>query len=81
MSASWDPEREGDLVGGEEFSRNLGSIKDGFGRSRENALLRDKMAGLTGEELDKAIKELDRREAAENKRMQSLSNKLKDELE
>jgi len=81
MSASWDPDREGDILGGEEFSRNLDSIKGGLSRSRENAILRDKMSELTGEELDKAIQELNRKEAAESKRAQSLSNKLQDELD
>jgi len=81
MSASWDPEREGSFLGTEEFKRNVDNIKDGFSRSRENALLREKMSGLSEEELKTALAELDRREASDAKRQQSLQNKLKDELE
>jgi hypothetical protein len=83
MSASWDP--EGDLLGTEEFSRNLDNIREGLGRSRENALLRDKMESLSGEELQRAMDDLERKEAAEAKRMsmksQTLTSKLKDELD
>jgi hypothetical protein len=85
MSASWDPDREGDLLGTEEFSRNLDNIREGLGRSRENALLRDKMESLSGEELQRAMDDLERKEAAEAKRMsmksQTLTSKLKDELD
>ena len=85
MSASWDPDREGDLLGTEEFSRNLDNIREGLGRSRENALLRDKMESLSGEELQRAMEDLERKEAAEAKRMsmksQTLTSKLKDELD
>jgi len=81
MSASWDPEREGSFWGWDEFTRNLDNIKDGLGRSRENAVLRDKMSGLSEDELKSALTDLERREAAEAKKQQSLQSKLKDELE
>lgn len=85
MSASWDPDREGDFLGTQEFSRNLDNIREGLGRSRENALLRDKMESLSGEELQRAMDDLERKEVAEAKRMsmksQTLTSKLKDELE
>jgi hypothetical protein len=81
MSASWDPDREGSLLGVEEFQRNVDNVKEGLGRSRENAVLRDKMAGLPQTELKAAITDLENREAVEAKRQQSLQNKLEDELE
>ena len=81
MSASWDPDREGSLLGVEEFQRNVDNVKEGLGRSRENAVLRDKMAGLPQTEIKAAITDLENREAVEAKRQQSLQNKLKDELE
>jgi hypothetical protein len=90
MSASWDPDREGDLLGTEEFGKNIASIKEGFSRSRENTLLREKMQSLSTTEMKQAMDELDRKEAAEakrkeaadaKKRQQSLSSKLQDELE
>jgi Photosynthesis affected mutant 68 len=84
MSASWDPDREGSFLGGDEFQKNLDNIKEGLGRSRENAVLRDKMSGLSPEDLNLALQDLERREKDEgsNKRQsQSLESKLKDELE
>lgn len=43
MSASWDADREGTLLGTEEFSRNVGNIKDGLSRSGENAQVREQI--------------------------------------
>ena len=43
MSASWDEDREGDFWGVEEFQRNVQNIQDGLGRSRENAVLRERL--------------------------------------
>jgi hypothetical protein len=58
MSASWDDDREGSLLGAEEFSQNVENIKTGLSRSRENAILRDKMdIGMyTQEDLDQTTK-------------------------
>ena len=43
MSASWDPEREGSLLGTDEFTRNVENIKSGLSRSRDNAMVREKI--------------------------------------
>ena len=43
MSASWDEDREGSALGVDEFQRNLDNVKEGLGRSRENAILRDRL--------------------------------------
>lgn len=43
MSASWDPEREGSVLGTDEFSRNIDNIKGGLSRSRENAQVREQI--------------------------------------
>jgi len=43
MSASWDPEREGSILGTDEFSRNIDNIKGGLSRSRENAQIREQI--------------------------------------
>ena len=43
MSASWDPEREGSLLGTDEFSRNIENVKSGLSRSRDNAAVREKI--------------------------------------
>ena len=43
MSASWDEDREGSALGVDEFQRNLENVKEGLGRSRENAVLRDRL--------------------------------------
>lgn len=81
MSASWDPDREGSALGVDEFQRNMSNISDGFGRSRENAILREKMAGLSQAEIQSALSDLNEREAGDQKRsQQSLQAKLRDEL-
>jgi hypothetical protein len=81
MSASWDEDREGDLLGVDEFQKNLGNIKEGLGRSRENAILRDRMANLGPDEMNLALTDLERREKAQQQKKQTLESKLKDELE
>lgn len=43
MSASWDPEREGSVLGTDEFSRNIDNIKGGLTRSRDNAQVREQI--------------------------------------
>jgi Photosynthesis affected mutant 68 len=77
MSASWDEDREGTLLGTEEFSRNLDNIKQGLTRSGENARLRERMDEFTAEDI--AI--LERNEAAKEKRRQSFDEKFGNELE
>lgn len=81
MSASWDVEVEGSMLGFEEFGKNLGSIRDGLKRTRENAILREKMSTVREEEIDRAIEDLDKRDAAEKKRNMDLKSKLDKELE
>eukprot|EP00551_Chaetoceros_affinis_P000679 CAMPEP_0203642932 /NCGR_PEP_ID=MMETSP0088-20131115/8354_1 /ASSEMBLY_ACC=CAM_ASM_001087 /TAXON_ID=426623 /ORGANISM="Chaetoceros affinis, Strain CCMP159" /LENGTH=289 /DNA_ID=CAMNT_0050498929 /DNA_START=1 /DNA_END=870 /DNA_ORIENTATION=+ len=81
MSASWDPEVEGSLIGAEEFKTNLGNIQDGLKRSRENAILRDKMAGLPEAEIQRAIRDLDKRDAKAKKSKMSMDEKMDSEME
>lgn len=81
MSASWDPETEGSLVGFDEFKTNLGNIQDGLKRTRENAILRQKMAGLPEAEINQAIKDLDKRDEKLRKSKMTMGEKLQDELE
>jgi len=81
MSASWDEDREGTLVGTDEFKRNLDTIKGGLSRSRENLLLREGMAGLSEEEVTAAIEDLDKRDATQNRRKQSFESRLDDDME
>ena len=77
VSASWDEDREGSFLGIEEFQKNVGNIKEGLDRSKENMVLREKMAGLPEAEIEAAIADLERRE----KRQQSFENKISQELE
>ena len=63
FSTSWDEDREGDLLGLEEAKRNLDNVREGLGRSRENAILRENMSGLSEAEIERAIEDLDRRDA------------------
>jgi hypothetical protein len=41
MSASWEPESDGSLLGIREFKTNFGRVKDGLKRTRETAELKD----------------------------------------
>ena len=43
MSTSWDEDREGNFLGMDEFKTNVANIQEGLDRSKENAILRDKM--------------------------------------
>ena len=61
LSASWDDDREGSGLGLDEFQTNVGNLKDGLARTKENALLRDKMAGLSEAEIQRAIDDQERR--------------------
>ena len=79
MSASWDPEVEGSTLGIDEFKNNVDSLKSGLQRSRENLVVREKMAGLSEEEVQNAIRALDKKEQKDQK-LTSME-KLKKELE
>eukprot|EP00558_Chaetoceros_sp_UNC1202_P006446 CAMPEP_0197245588 /NCGR_PEP_ID=MMETSP1429-20130617/10331_1 /TAXON_ID=49237 /ORGANISM="Chaetoceros sp., Strain UNC1202" /LENGTH=278 /DNA_ID=CAMNT_0042706119 /DNA_START=71 /DNA_END=907 /DNA_ORIENTATION=- len=81
MSASWDVEEEGSALGFDEFKKNLGSIRDGLRRTRENAILREKMASVPDEEIDLALRNLDKKEQVSKVKNMSLEDKLKNELE
>lgn len=76
VSASWDEDREGSLLGIEEFQKNVGNIKEGLDRSKENLLLREKMAGLPEAEIEAAIADLERREKRQNQSFQSKMEEL-----
>ena len=52
----------------EEFQRNVGSLREGLSRTRENTLLREKMAGLSEEEIQRAIDGANKREKSTNKK-------------
>jgi len=68
LSASWDDDREGSGLGVDEFQKNIGSLKEGLSRTKENALLREKMAGLSEDEIQRAIDAQEKREKAKNKK-------------
>ena len=80
LSASWDDDREGGALGIDEFKKNVGSVTQGVKRSRENQLLRERMAGLPESEIEAAIKDLEMREAREMKRTETLKEKMEKEL-
>ena len=79
MSASWDEDSEGSLLGIEEFQKNVGNIKDGLSRTSQNAILREKMAGLSEGEIEAAIADLERRENREKRKGMSLKDKMEEE--
>jgi hypothetical protein len=55
LSASWDDDREGSTFGADEFSKNVESLREGLSRTKENALLRERMAGMSEEEIRRAM--------------------------
>jgi DNA-binding helix-hairpin-helix protein with protein kinase domain len=63
-------------LGIEEFQRNVGNIKEGLERSKENLILREKMAGLPEEEIEAAIADLERREKRKQQSFQSMMEEL-----
>ena len=76
MSASWDEDREGDFWGVDEFKRNVENIREGLDRSRENAILRDRLK--TGEV---SLEELEQQQRKKEK-PKTLGEKLQqDEME
>jgi hypothetical protein len=77
MSTSWDTDREGSALGTDEFSKNLGNIKQGLSRSRQNQVLRDRMYDYSPEEIDNFGK----KEESKEKRQQSFGEKFGDDLE
>eukprot|EP00977_Amphora_coffeiformis_P005018 scaffold1064_cov85-Amphora_coffeaeformis.AAC.7 len=62
MSASWDEDREGSFWGFDEFQRNVDNIKEGLQRSKDNAVLRDKLNSSSEAEVAQALQDLERRE-------------------
>jgi len=54
MSASWDPDEEGSKMGVDEFKSNVDNLRSGLKRSRENFVIREKMKGVTDEEINKS---------------------------
>mmetsp|Transcript_7168 Transcript_7168/g.14642 ORF Transcript_7168/g.14642 Transcript_7168/m.14642 type:complete len:296 (-) Transcript_7168:330-1217(-) len=76
MSASWDPEREGSVLGTDEFSRNIDNIKGGLSRSKENAQVREQIMLEENFARQKIQKEKPKKPAAS-----SLAEKMGDELE
>jgi len=78
MSASWDPESDGSVLGVEEFNKNVDNLKEGLGRSREHTIKREK--GLTESEIQASLRDLERRERKASKKSQTFEQKLNDEI-
>ena len=69
MSASWDDDREGEGgLGIDEFNKNVGNLREGLSRTKENAVLREKMAGLSETEIQRAIDDQERRGKAKKQK-------------
>ena len=81
MSASWDPDREGSLLGTDEFAQNVDNIKSGLSRSRENALLREKvdMSIYTQDEMDAF--DINQKKSSSRPNKKSFTEKMEDEME
>ena len=79
MSASWDPDREGSMLGWDEFQTNLESLKGGLSRSRDNAITRERMAAMSEAEINAAMRDLEKREKPSS--MEEIKELQKDQLE
>jgi len=66
VSSSWDNDRDGSVLGVDEFQKNVGSLRDGLSRTKENAVLREKMMGLSEDEIQRAIDGQEKRDKAKN---------------
>ena len=55
LSASWDDDREGSTFGADEFSKNVESLREGLSRTKENVLLRERMAGMSDDEIKRIV--------------------------
>ena len=77
MSASWDPEREGSVLGTDEFTRNVDNIKGGLSRSRENAQVREQI--MMEENRDRM--EAPKASKPKKQSAASLAEKMGDELD
>jgi len=79
MSTSWDEDPsddDGGFLGLNEFQRNFNSIKDGLSRSKENLILREKMATSRA-----SYSSLNTPKKTSSTTPTSLEDKLKQELE
>mmetsp|Transcript_34228 Transcript_34228/g.52553 ORF Transcript_34228/g.52553 Transcript_34228/m.52553 type:complete len:315 (-) Transcript_34228:423-1367(-) len=73
VSASWDEDDAGSFFGVNEFKENVGRVKDGLRRSRDNAELRDIMESMPQDQLDKALRDLEQRETSNSKKKKKRS--------
>jgi len=80
ISASWDSDKSGSALGVDEFRKNVGNIKDGLSRSKENALLRDRMEGMPENEIKRAVKDMDRRDEKSRKEKLSLRERRDEDM-
>lgn len=79
MSASWDPDGpEGSALGLEEFKTNVGNLKDGLARSKENFAVRDKMSKMSKEDLDTLEKISSTSGSSTKKKGSTFVEKIKD---
>lgn len=67
LSADWDDDSTGgSALGVDEFQKNFGSIKEGLARTKENAILREKVQGLSENEIQRALDGQEKRDKAKN---------------
>ena len=83
MSASWDDDRDGSALGLDEFGKNFNNIRSGLSRTKENAILREKMAGMPESQIQAALKDLDARDEAKKagELKKDLSTKISNEMD
>ena len=80
ISASWDDDQKGSALGVDEFKKNVGSLKEGLQRTKENQLLRERMIGLPEEEIEMAVKDLERREMREAQKKEAFKSRMEKDL-
>jgi len=69
FSTPWDEDRDGSTLGFDEAARNLENVKAGLVRTSEVAEIRDRMARMPEEEIQKQLSDLDHRDAKRRQEM------------
>lgn len=61
-------------MGVDEFSKNVDEMRGGLSRSRENVLTRERMAAMSEAEIQRALRDLEKRETPKSSIQEEIKN-------